>query len=89
MRNEQRYCKITEICLNPGSLLEPQKSYLDQGNLAQTPLHRLVIWKVMQKGEWKDIANWRIKQLNNYLRSQLHALTTINSKKKNWDLLEN
>ena len=30
---------------------------------------------------------WRMKQLNNYIRSQLHALTTINSKKKNLEFV--
>ena len=34
------------------------------------------------------IANWRTKLLNNDTQSQLHELTTINSKKKKWDLLE-
>ena len=36
---------------------------------------------------WKDIANWRTRQLNSYTESQHHASTTTNSKKK-WDLLE-
>ena len=47
-------------------------------------------WKVMQRNTWKDIANWRTKQLNSYTKSQLHVLTFINSRKKKWDLkLEN
>ena len=41
------------------------------------------------KNAWKDIANWRTKLFNNYTQSQLHELTTITSKKKKWDLLEN
>ena len=31
---------------------------------------------------WKDIANLQIKRLNNYTKSQHHALTTTNLKKK-------
>ena len=30
-------------------------------------------WKVMKRNAWKDIANWRIKQLSNYTKSQRHA----------------
>ena len=36
-----------------------------------------------------DIARWRTKQLNSKTKSQLNALTTINSRKKKRDLLEN
>ena len=80
---------ITEVCLNPKSLLELQKSYLILRNLAQTFPHGPMIWKVMQRNVWKDIANWRTKQLNNYTKSRHHALTTTNSRKKKWDQLEN
>ena len=38
--------------------------------------------EVMQRSAWKDIANWRTKQLNTYTKSQHHALTTTSSKKK-------
>ena len=79
---------IKEICLNPKSLLVLQKSYLSLRNLAQTFPHGPVIVKVLQRNAWNDIANWRTKQLNNYTRSQLHALTTTNSRIKKWDLLE-
>ena len=44
--------------------------------------HGPMKWKVMQRNAWKDIANWRIKHRNNNTKSQLHVLTTINSKKK-------
>ena len=43
----------------------------------------------MQRNSWKDIAIWRIKQLNSHTESQHHALTTTNSRKKKWDLSEN
>ena len=47
----------------------------------------LMIWKVMQRNVWSDIANWRTKQLKSETKSQL--LTTTNSKKNKLDLLEN
>ena len=44
----------------------------------------------MQRNDaWKDIANLRTKQLNSCTMSQLHVLTTINSRNKKRDLLEN
>ena len=46
-----------------------------------------MIWKVMQRNVWSDIANWRTEQLKSYTKSQL--LTTTNSKKNKLDLLEN
>ena len=48
-----------------------------------------VTWKVMPRNVWNDIVNWQTKQLNNFSRSQLHVLTTTNSKKKNWNPWEN
>ena len=48
----------------------------------------LAVWKVMQRNAWSGIASWLLKQLSNCTKSQLHALTTINSKRKNWDLVE-
>ena len=35
------------------------------------------------------IANWRTKQLSSETKSQHHALSTTNSRKKKWDLSEN
>ena len=52
-------------------------------NLAQTSLHGPMIWKVMQRNVWSDIASWRTEQLNSFSKSQHHALTTFNLKKKN------
>ena len=48
-----------------------------------------MIWEVMPRNVWNDIANWRTEQLISKTKSQLHALTTIKLKKKKWDLLEN
>ena len=58
------------------------------GILSRTFPHGLITWKVMQRNAWKDIANWLTKQFNSYTKSQHHALTTTNSRKKKWDLLE-
>ena len=58
-------------------------------NLAQTCPHGPMTWKDMQRNAWNDIANWRTQQLNSFSKSHIHALTTINSRKKKWDLLEN
>ena len=55
---------------------------------ATEKLH-ILIWKVMQRNAWNDIANWPTEQLNSYTKSQLHALTTINLGKEKWDALEN
>ena len=38
-------------------------------------------WKVMQRNSWKDIVNSRTKRLNEYTKSQLHVLTTFNSRR--------
>ena len=64
---------IKEMCLNKQSLQEQKKSYLSLRNLAQTFPHCPMIWKVMQRNVWSDIANWRTEQLNSYTNAQLHA----------------
>ena len=79
---------VLEISLNSTSLLELRKSYLILKKMAQTFPHGLMIWNVLQRKAWNDIANWRTKQLNNCTKSQVHALTTTNSRIKKWDLLE-
>ena len=90
MRNEQRYCgQEKKYFLIQDLRRSKKKSYLVQGDLMQTSIHGLVMCKVMQRNVWSDLASWRIKQLSSFSESQLHALMTINSKKKNWDVLEN
>ena len=81
--------KITGICLNPESLQEQKQSYPTSENLTQTFPHGLMIWMVMQRNAWKGVANWRIKQLSSYIKSQHHALATTNSRRKKYDLSEN
>ena len=96
----QRECQISkdivdnykimfESRISCGAMGNYQKLEL-QGNLTRTlSLHGPITWKVMQRNACKDLANWRIKQLNNYTRSKHHALTTTYSRKKKWDLLDN
>ena len=52
-------------------------------------LHGLMIWKVMPRNVWNDFVSWQTRRLNNSTKYQLHALTTIISKKKNWNPWEN
>ena len=40
----------------------------------QSSLHGPVIWKVMQRNVWSDIASWRTKKPRNCTKLQLHAL---------------
>ena len=88
-QNKPRYCGQSGICLNPGSLLEVRKNYLVQNTLKQTFPHGPMTWKVMQRNARSDIASWLTKQPSSCTKSQLHALTITNSRKKKWDLLEN
>ena len=90
MRNKQIYCgKLQEYVSNPESLQAQKQSYFVQGNLTQTSLHGPMIWKVMQRNAWSDIASLRTKHTSNCTKLQLHALMTIISKKKNWIPWEN
>ena len=60
--------RTTEMCSNSGFLLEPKKNYRPEihGNLMQKQyLLGPMTWKVTQRSAWKDIANFRIKHLNN------------------------
>ena len=79
------FWQTTEICSNPGCLLEPKKNYQPvlQGNLMQKQyLLGPVIWKVTRRIVWKDIANLQIQRLNHKTKSQHHAWMTNNLKKK-------
>ena len=49
----------------------------------------LVVWRVMRRNVWQDIASWKIKRLIKCTKSLLHAWATISSKRKNWKLFEN
>ena len=84
---------IMEVCSNRGFLLEQWKIYQKQKTLGNPMLKRYldgrVTWKVMQRNAWKDIANLRIKQLSNSIKSRRRAWMTINLRKKKLDQLEN
>ena len=56
--------------------------------MLRTTLRGLMIWNVMQRNVWSDIASWPTKFCSD-TESQLHVLMTISSKKKNWDVFEN
>ena len=82
-------CKISkDIVDNCRDLFESRMSVgraeilLSSENPKQTFHLGLIIWKAMQRNVWKDIANLQTNQLNNCKKSQLHVLTTINSKEK-------
>ena len=48
---------ISERCLNPGSPQEHKKNYPVQGDVMQTSPHGLLIWMIMQRNVWSDIAS--------------------------------
>ena len=77
---------ITEVCSNQGFLPRPQKNcqkHKPRENLMPKQyLHGPVTWKLMQRNAWKDIANLRMKQLNNKTKSQRHAWMIINFKEE-------
>ena len=73
----QKECKISrDIVDNYRSMFESrisaratencQKQKPRRNLMPKRYLHGLVTWKVMQRNAWKEIANWRIKQLSNY-----------------------
>ena len=45
-------------------------------------LHGLIIWRVMQRNVWNDIASWRTRRLSNSTKYPLHASMTTTFKKK-------
>ena len=47
------------------------------------------IWTVLPRNVWNDIVSWQTGRLNNSTKYQVHALMTIISKRKKWNLLEN
>ena len=89
MWNKQRYCwQLQNTCLNPEFLQEQLRNY--HARKICVFLRGPTIWKVMPRNLWNDIVSWRTKRLNNSLKYQLLALTTIISKKKkNWNPWEN
>ena len=71
---------IIEACLNREFPRGDQRNYHTLKIFAF--LHGLMTWLVMQRNVRSDIVSWQTKQLNIYTKSQNHALTTTNSRKK-------
>ena len=84
---------ITNTCSNQGFLLgfgKLQETKATGKPDAETiSIHGPMTWKVMQRNAWKDVANWRIKQLNNYTKSRRHVRMTTNLNQKKLDQWEN
>ena len=79
------YIDLFEYRMSAGGV----ENWFIQKILKQTFPLGPMIWKVMPTKAWRDVASLQTNRLNNYTKSQLHVLTTINSKKKREDLLEN
>ena len=90
MSNKQRYCRQLQEHVRIQNLCW---SYTEKLQSTGKLDANISSWSYDMEGHakksWKDIANWQTKQLNSYTKSQHHALTTTNSRKKKWDLLEN
>ena len=74
--------RSTKKCSNHESPPEQLKSYLAGRNVTQQQWLGLVTWKAMQRTAWEDLTNWLLKKQSNCTKSQLHAWTTITSKKE-------
>ena len=75
--------------MSDASKRKEKQKWAIQANLTQTSLPGLMIWKVVLRNVWSDIASWRTKPPSNSTKSQHHAVMTTNSKKKNWNPWEN
>ena len=82
MWNKQRYCWQLQNHVWIQNLCWSFWKLPSIGNLTWTFPHGPMTWKVMRRNVWKDIANWRTKQLNSISKSQHHELTTINFKEE-------
>ena len=87
MRNKQRYCgQLQKPCSNREFPRGEQKNYHSLKIFEL--LHGLTTWKVMSRNVWNEIVSWQTRRLNKSTKCQLHGLTTIISKKKDWNLQE-
>ena len=59
------YRSMFESRISAGAPEKYQKQKSRRNLMPKRYLHGPMIWKVMQRNAWKDIANLRIKQLNN------------------------
>ena len=79
----QRECQMSKDIVDKYRNMSESRISAKAKGLTQTSPHGLMTWKVMQRNVWSESASWRTKQLNNFVKLQLNALMTINSKKKN------
>ena len=71
------YRSMFESRISAGALENYQKQEPHRNLMPKQYLDGPMTWKVMPRNAWKDIANWRIKQRNNYKKSRHHAWMTI------------
>ena len=76
------YRSMFESRISAGAFENYQKQKLHGNLMPKQYLHGPMTWKVMRRNAWKDSANMRMKQLNNFVRSRHHAWMTINLPKK-------
>ena len=88
LRCTQRQCEIIkDIVDNYRTMFESRTSAggtekLQGSEIFSVFLRGPTIWRGMPIIVWNDIVSWQTGQLNNSTKYQLHALTTITSKKK-------
>ena len=79
MWNKQRYCWQLR---NHVWIQNFRRSNWKIAMLRKSAYFFVVLW---HGRSWNDIVSWRTKRLNNSTKYQLLALTTITSKRKNWN----
>ena len=83
--NEQSYCRQLQKYVWIQNLRRSsKKGYLILGNLAQTFPLGPMIWNVMQRNVWSDIATWRTKQPSNCTKLVTNAWLVCFLSSHNW-----
>ena len=83
------YRNMFECRISAGAMENCQKQKPRWNLMPKLYLHGPMMWKVMQRNAWKDIANMQGKQLSNFSKSQRHAWMVINLKKRKMSQWEN
>ena len=65
------------------------ENYQDGRNLTQQLSRGPTTWKVLRKSAFKGIVSWQTKRQSSCTKFQLLAWTTIISRRRNWNQLEN
>ena len=73
----QRQCEISK------DIVDNYRTMFESRISARTSEKLPCSENMSPRNVWNDIVSWRTKRLNNSTKYQLHALTTIISKKKN------